>query len=32
MLIGAAWFGILKTRAPQTLLGLELDLEAAVVE
>jgi amino acid transporter len=32
MLVGAAWFGILKTRAPQTLLGLELDLEAAVVK
>jgi hypothetical protein len=30
MLIGALWFGVLKVRMPQTLLGLEHDLETAV--
>jgi amino acid transporter len=29
MLIGALWFGVLKVRMPQTLLGLEHDLETA---
>jgi amino acid transporter len=30
MLLGALWFGVLKVRMPQTLLGLEHDLETAV--
>jgi amino acid transporter len=30
MLIGALWFSVLKVRMPQTLLGLEHDLETAV--
>jgi hypothetical protein len=29
MLIGALWFAVLKVRMPQTLLGLEHDMETA---
>ena len=32
MLLGVVWFFVLKTRAPETLLGIEGDMEAAAAQ